>query len=242
MNPVWNSHRRLNGLQSALLILSMLGIAAMAGSLLLGEKGAWLAAGVALMALLIEPTTASALTLRLYRARPLHPAEAPELWALLRQLAERVGLPAVPVPHYVLSQMINAFATGSRQRAAIALTDGLLRALTPRELAGVLAGMTAARAGAALDAAGATWPVTGARVRCRPDGGTPDRRPAGAGLGAGAHRACFALVAALAAARLGQSGAFLAAHPSGDRSAHQTPARAERAGLGRSADAGELCA
>lgn len=139
MNPVWHSHRWLNRLQSALLILSMLGIAAMTGFLLLGETGAWLAASVALIALLIEPTSASELTLRLYGARPLHPAEAPGLWALLRQLAERTGLPAVPVPHYVPSQMINAFATGSRQRAAIALTDGLLRTLTPRELAGVLA-------------------------------------------------------------------------------------------------------
>lgn len=139
MDPIWHSHRRLNRLQSALLILSMLGIAAMAGSLLLGETGAWLAAGVALMALLIEPTTSSALTLRLYRARPLHPAEAPGLWALLRQLAKLTGLPAVPVPHYVPSQMINAFATGSRQRAAIVVTDGLLRTLTPRELTGVLA-------------------------------------------------------------------------------------------------------
>jgi len=81
VDPIWHSHRRLNRLQSALLILSMLGIAAMAGSLLLGETGAWLAAGVALMALLIEPTTSSALTLRLYRTRPLHPAEAPGLWA-----------------------------------------------------------------------------------------------------------------------------------------------------------------
>lgn len=139
MNPAWHSHRRLNRLQSALLILLMLGIAATAGALLFGEAGAWLAAGAALVALLIEPAATSALTLRLYRARPLHPAEAPELWALLRQLAQRAGLPAVPAPHYVPSQVVNAFATGSRRRPAIALTDGLLRTLSPRELTGVLA-------------------------------------------------------------------------------------------------------
>ena len=42
-------------------------------------------------------------------------------------------------PHYVPSAVVNAFATGSKQEASIALTDGLLRRLSPRELAGVLA-------------------------------------------------------------------------------------------------------
>ena len=100
-------HRWLNRLQTALLVLTLLGIAAVAGSLL-------------------------------YGARPLHPNEAPDLWAVLRELAARAGLPAVPVPHYVPSGGINAFATGTKHHAAIALTDGLLRSLTPRELTGVL--------------------------------------------------------------------------------------------------------
>ena len=52
----------------------------------------------------------------------------------------RTGLvPATPVPHYVPSAVVNAFATGSKQKASIALTDGLLRSLSPRELAGVFA-------------------------------------------------------------------------------------------------------
>ena len=100
-------HRWLNRLQTALLVLTLLGIAAVAGSLL-------------------------------YGARPLHPNEAPDLWAVLRELAARAGLPAVPVPHYVPSGVVNAFATGTKHHAAIALTDGLLRSLTPRELTGVL--------------------------------------------------------------------------------------------------------
>ncbi|MGB0128403.1 MAG: zinc metalloprotease HtpX, partial [Rhodocyclaceae bacterium] len=54
-------------------------------------------------------------------------------------LARRAGLPAVPTPHYVPSAIVNAFATGAKQRSAIALTDGLLRSLSPRELAGVIA-------------------------------------------------------------------------------------------------------
>lgn len=131
-------HRWLNRLQTALLVLTLLGIAAVAGSLLFGDSGLWLALAAAGFTLLLEPAAASGLTLRLYGARPLHPDEAPELWAVLRELAARAGLPAVPVPHYVPSGVVNAFATGSKHHAAIALTDGLLRSLTPRELTGVL--------------------------------------------------------------------------------------------------------
>ncbi len=131
-------HRWLNRLQTALLVLTLLGIAAVAGSLLLGDGGLWLALAAAGFTLLLEPAAASGLTLRLYGARPLHPDEAPDLWAVLRELAARAGLPAVPVPHYVPSGVVNAFATGTKHHAAIALTDGLLRSLTPRELTGVL--------------------------------------------------------------------------------------------------------
>ena len=131
-------HRWLNRLQTALLVLTLPGIAAVAGSLLLGDGGLWLALAAAGFTLLLEPAAASGLTLRLYGARPLHPDEAPDLWAVLRVLAARAGLPTVPVPHYVPSGVVNAFATGSKHHAAIALTDGLLRSLTPRELTGVL--------------------------------------------------------------------------------------------------------
>ncbi|KDT10488.1 peptidase M48 family protein [Escherichia coli 2-011-08_S4_C3] len=131
-------HRWLNRLQTALLVLTLPGIAAVAGSLLLGDGGLWLALAAAGVTLLLEPAAASGLTLRLYGARPLYPDEAPDLWAVLRELAARAGLPAVPVPHYVPSGVVNAFATGSKHHAAIALTDGLLRSLTPRELTGVL--------------------------------------------------------------------------------------------------------
>lgn len=139
MNPIWQQHRLVNRLQSTLLMIALLAICALAGALLFGLPGLWGALGASLCALLLEPAAAYGLTLRLYRARPIAPDEAPELWALLDELARRAGLPSVPVPHYVPSATVNAFATGSPRRSAIALTDGLLRALEPRELAGVLA-------------------------------------------------------------------------------------------------------
>ena len=131
-------HRWLNRLQTGLLVLTLVGIAAAAGRLPFGEGCLWLALFAIAGALLLEPVAASALSLRLYRVRALHPQEAHEMWARLRELPARAGLPATPVPHYVPSAVVNAFATGSKQEASIALTDGLLRSLSPRELAGVL--------------------------------------------------------------------------------------------------------
>lgn len=132
-------HRWLNRLQTGLLVLTLVGIAAAARRLPFGEGGLWLALFAVAGALLLEPVAASALSLRLYRVRTLHPQEAHEMSTLLRELSARAGLPATPVPHYVPSAVVNAFATGSKQEASIALTDGLLRSLSPRELAGVLA-------------------------------------------------------------------------------------------------------
>ena len=126
-------HRWLNRLQTGLLVLTLVGIAAAAGRLPFGEGCLWLALFAVAGALLLDPVAASALSLRLYRVRALHPQQAHEMWALLREL------PATPVPHYVPSAVVNAFATGSKREASIALTDGLLRSLSPRELAGVLA-------------------------------------------------------------------------------------------------------
>ena len=120
-------HRWLNRFQTALLVLTLVGIAAAAGSLLFGEIGLWLALATCALTLLIEPVAASAMTLRLYGAHPLHSQEAPAIWSLLRELAARAGLPNTPVPYYVPSGIVNvnAFATGSRRLASIALTDGL---------------------------------------------------------------------------------------------------------------------
>lgn len=135
----WSQHRLVNRLQTALLVLTLIGIAVLAGGLLFGESGLWIALGSSLFALLVEPVAASALTLKLYGARVIRPGEAPEIWAMVSELANRASLPAVPAPYYVPSTVVNAFATGSKRHSAIALTEGLLRNLTPRELEGVIA-------------------------------------------------------------------------------------------------------
>lgn len=70
---------------------------------------------------------------------PLHPQQAPALYRVVHGLAERAGLPTVPTLYYVPSPVLNAFAVGHPGDAGIAVTEGLLRQLRLREVAGVLA-------------------------------------------------------------------------------------------------------
>lgn len=132
-------HAWVNALQTALLVLALCAINALAATLLLGDDGLWLALGASLLALLFEPAAGVPLTLRLYNARRLLPSDAPGLFRLAGELATRAGLPAPPALYYLPSPLINAFTLGHRRRSAIALSDGLLYELRSAELAGVLA-------------------------------------------------------------------------------------------------------
>jgi len=136
-------HRWLNILQTLLLIAALLLLCSLAGSLLFGEQGVWIALAAGAIVLLFDRTATWRLTLHLYRAQPIYPQEAPELWRILEILASRAELPNVPTPYYVPSPLLNAFAVGNRKRSAIALSDGLLNELTLRELTGVLGHETA---------------------------------------------------------------------------------------------------
>jgi len=57
----------------------------------------------------------------------------------MEELARRSGLARYPPLYYIPSSVMNAFTVGKRDNAAIGVTDGILRKLTLRELAGVLA-------------------------------------------------------------------------------------------------------
>jgi heat shock protein HtpX len=79
------------------------------------------------------------MVLAMYKARPVTAAEFPAGVAIVEELARRAGLPAAPKLHVIPSKMLNAFAVGRRDNAAIAVTDALATRLSARELAGVLA-------------------------------------------------------------------------------------------------------
>lgn len=136
---IWLRHVWRNRLQSLLLITVMAIFLALLGTLLWGPDGIWFMLTVGAMTVLLSPSVSPHLVMRLYGARKLLPGELPELHNMLAVLAERAQIGHVPEIYYLPSSMLNAFAVGNRRQSAIAVTDGLLRHLTQRELQAVLA-------------------------------------------------------------------------------------------------------
>ncbi len=78
------------------------------------------------------------IVLAMYGAQPVSEEEAPELYAMVRELAQRAGLP-MPKICIIPSESPNAFATGRNpEHAVVAVTEGILKLLKPHELKGVL--------------------------------------------------------------------------------------------------------
>ena len=132
------SRKTTNRMQSVLLLGGMTLLLALLGWLIAGGLGLLVAAGGVII-VGFSPQVSPPVLLRMYRARQLMPSHAPALFRLIHDLAQRADLPHPPRLYYIPSPMMNAFAIGKRGNAAIAVTDGLLRRLNRRELAGVLA-------------------------------------------------------------------------------------------------------
>jgi heat shock protein HtpX len=132
-------HKARNIVHSILLLGGIIVLLGLCGWVLFGPDGL-IGMGIgAALALAFSPRISPQLVLRMYHAREIGRRDLPDVVRVLEVLAERAGLEQVPRLYYVPSTMLNAFAVGGRDDAVIAVTDGLLRTLTLRELTGVLA-------------------------------------------------------------------------------------------------------
>lgn len=105
----------------------------------IGGQVTWFFLALALAMNLGAYFFSDAIVLRMSGARVLDEAQAPALFGMVRELAERAGLP-MPKVAIMADPTPNAFATGrTPARAVVAVTEGLLRLADPRELRGVLA-------------------------------------------------------------------------------------------------------
>ncbi len=106
--------------------------------------GALLGAGVAIVIWLGLWLTAAvsgdAILLRAGRAFELEKGDAPQLWNVVEEMTIAAGLPRMPRVFLVDDPSMNAFAVGYYpDRAAVAVTAGLLKRLNRDELQGVIA-------------------------------------------------------------------------------------------------------
>lgn len=129
----------MNRWKTLILLATLTALLMWAGQAVGGKAGMWVALLVAAAMNLGTYWFADRIVLRMHNAQEVGPAEAPELYAMVRDLALRAGLP-MPRVYIVPEDAPNAFATGRDPRhGVVAVTEGLLRILDRREVAGVIA-------------------------------------------------------------------------------------------------------
>ena len=129
----------MSAMKTTLLLGALTGLFLMVGQALGGRGGMTIALVLAAVMNVAALFWSDKIVLSMYKARPVTPAEAPELHAIVERLAMKAGIP-VPRLYVIPDPALNAFATGrSPSHAAVAATEGILRALNREELEGVLA-------------------------------------------------------------------------------------------------------
>ena len=128
-----------NTLKTGLLLAALTAIFLLIGNAVGGENGMVMAFGLAVLMNFGAYWFSDKIVLRMYGAREVAEAEAPQLHGVVRRLSLAAGLP-MPKVYIIPTDSPNAFATGRNpQHAAVAVTEGILRLLSPDELEGVLA-------------------------------------------------------------------------------------------------------
>lgn len=126
-------------IKTFLLLALLSGIIIALGGAVGGRTGIMIALGFAVFMNIGSYWYSDKIVLRMYRARPLAPEEAPMLHRMAEELARNAGVPK-PRICVVPEETPNAFATGRNpDNAVIAVTEGIMRLLSPEELRGVLA-------------------------------------------------------------------------------------------------------
>ena len=129
----------MNVIRTAMLLALMTALFMGVGYLLGGGGGMMIAFVIAAGMNLFSYWNADKMVLRMHHAVEVDERNAPEYFAIVRDLAANAGLP-MPKVYIIDNDQPNAFATGRNpENAAVAATTGLLHRLTPQEVSGVMA-------------------------------------------------------------------------------------------------------
>ena len=128
-----------NVFKTGLLLAVLTAMLVLIGGAIGGQQGMAIAFVLALGMNFVSYWFSDKIVLAAYGAQPIDEAAAPGLYAIVRRLATRAGIP-MPRIYLIPSETPNAFATGRNpQHAVVAVTEGIMRILDEEELEGVLA-------------------------------------------------------------------------------------------------------
>src|SRR5256885_13255789 len=128
-----------NIFKTAMLMAVLTAMLVLIGGAFGGRQGMLMAFVLALLMTLGSYWFSDKIVLAMSGAQPIDEAQAPGLYAIVRRLTTRAGLP-MPRVYLIPTDTPNAFATGRNpHHAAVAVTEGIMRILNDEELEGVLA-------------------------------------------------------------------------------------------------------
>ncbi|MCB5174563.1 zinc metalloprotease HtpX [Microvirga lenta] len=129
----------MNTVKTGMLLAALTALFGVVGYMLGGANGMLIALGLAVATNIYAYWNSDRLALAAHRAVEVDERTAPELVRMVRDLAQRAGLP-MPRVYIIENPQPNAFATGRNpENAAVAATTGILQMLSYDELAGVMA-------------------------------------------------------------------------------------------------------
>lgn len=129
----------MNYFKTMLLLAALTALFMGVGYLLGGSGGMMIAFLFALATNAWAFWNSDKVVLRMHDALPVTRASMPEFYDMVARLARNADLP-MPKVYIIQADQPNAFATGRNpENAAVAATTGLLKLLTPAEVAGVMA-------------------------------------------------------------------------------------------------------
>ncbi len=128
-----------NLMKTAILMAAITALFMAIGSVIGGQSGMMIALAIAVAMNFFSYWFSDKMVLKMYNAREVDEASAPQFYRMVRELAQRAELP-MPRVYIIDEEAPNAFATGRNpEHAAVAATTGILRVLSERELRGVMA-------------------------------------------------------------------------------------------------------
>ncbi len=128
-----------NWLKTSILMAAIMALFGVIGGYLGGSTGMLLALLFGGAMNIFAYWFSDTMVLKMYKAREVDEASAPQFYTMVRELAQKAQLP-MPRVYLIDEAQPNAFATGRNpDHAAVAATTGILNLLSAKEIRGVMA-------------------------------------------------------------------------------------------------------